>query len=85
MPPADPATLEVKKVDIRPRKSDITIDRLALIWTPWRVGPDGVATPLSNVEGWPRRSVRRVTNLAGTGRVDPSSHDRVQRSMGISV
>ncbi len=45
----DPSTLEIKKVDIRPRKSDITIDRMALVWTPWRVGPDGVATPLSDV------------------------------------
>jgi hypothetical protein len=43
---ADPSALEIKTVDIRPRKSDITIDRMALVWTPWRVGPVGVATPL---------------------------------------
>ena len=46
---ADPSALELKKVDIRPRKSDIAIDRIALVWTPWRVGPDGVATPLSEL------------------------------------
>jgi hypothetical protein len=45
----DPAALELENVDVRPRKSDIAIDRVALVWTPWRVGPEGVATPLSDV------------------------------------
>ena len=45
----DPAALKLENVDVRPRKSDIAIDRMALVWTPWRVGPDGVATPLSDV------------------------------------
>jgi hypothetical protein len=42
----DPSSLELESVDVRPRKSDIAIDRVALVWTPWAVGPDGVATPL---------------------------------------
>jgi hypothetical protein len=45
----DPSSLELKKVDLRPRKSDIAIDRLALVWTPWSVDPEGVATPISDV------------------------------------
>jgi hypothetical protein len=45
----DPSAPKLEKVDVRPRKSDIAIDRVALVWTPWRVGPDGVATPLSDV------------------------------------
>ena len=42
---ADPALLELKQVEISPRKSDITVERLALVWTPWIVGADGVAVP----------------------------------------
>ncbi len=42
---SDPSSLEVENIDIRPRKSDIVVDRVALVWTPWRVGPDGIAEP----------------------------------------
>jgi hypothetical protein len=43
---ADAATLELKTVDIRPRKSDTSLGRIALVWTPWRVGKDGIAEPI---------------------------------------
>ncbi len=37
-----PETLEVETVSIRPRKSDISITRVALAWTPWSRTPDGL-------------------------------------------
>ncbi len=30
---------------IRPRKSDLAVEGLTLVWTPWRVGSEGVAEP----------------------------------------
>jgi len=42
----DPEALELKTVKIRPRKSDIALGRVALVWTPWRVGKDGIAEPI---------------------------------------
>jgi hypothetical protein len=44
---ADPTALDVEKIDVRPRKSDITVGQVRLVWTPWRVGPDGIAEPLA--------------------------------------
>ena len=43
---ADPEALELKTVKIRPRKSDIALGRVALVWTPWRVGKDRIAEPI---------------------------------------
>jgi hypothetical protein len=48
---ADPTALELEELQIRPRKSDIAIDRIALVWTPWRVGADGVAEPAFDIAG----------------------------------
>lgn len=42
----DPETLELGEVAIRPRKSDIMVEETLLVWTPWRVGPEGIAEPL---------------------------------------
>lgn len=39
------AALEVNDVELRPRKSDISITRTALVWTPWRVDATGIAEP----------------------------------------
>ena len=39
----DVDTLPVDELDIRPRKSDIEIRRLVVIWTPWLVEESGVA------------------------------------------
>jgi len=44
---ADPASIEVTEEAIRPRKSDITVNRLALHWMPWWLDAEGVATPAS--------------------------------------
>jgi hypothetical protein len=41
----DESELEIVEVPVRSRKSDTTIDRVALVWAPWRVGRDGIAEP----------------------------------------
>jgi hypothetical protein len=38
---ADPASLALDEVTIRPKKADVTVTRLALAWTPWRTAADG--------------------------------------------
>ncbi|HPF26393.1 MAG TPA: hypothetical protein PK159_07365 [Steroidobacteraceae bacterium] len=37
----DPSTIELRSVEVTPRKSDIAIGDVALAWTPWRRGADG--------------------------------------------
>ena len=39
------AELEVKELRVACRKTDLEIQPLMLVWTPWRVGPDGIAQP----------------------------------------
>jgi hypothetical protein len=36
---------ELEEVPVRPRKSDITLGTVGLLWTPWQVDPDGIAEP----------------------------------------
>ena len=40
-----PEELDLSEILIRPRKTDITITRFALIWTPWKVDQAGFAVP----------------------------------------
>ena len=47
---ADPSTLEVKEVPVRPRKTDISVDQLMLVWTPWKLTRDGIAEPVYDLE-----------------------------------
>jgi len=42
---ASPVDLDLTEVSIRPRKADIAVSRVALAWTPWRVGRDGGREP----------------------------------------
>nr|PZN60393.1 MAG: hypothetical protein DIU62_14635 [Pseudomonadota bacterium] len=37
----DANALTIREVQLAPRKSDITIGRVQLLWTPWRRGADG--------------------------------------------
>ncbi len=37
----DPTAVELEEITVRPRKSDVTVTRLALAWTPWSTAPDG--------------------------------------------
>jgi hypothetical protein len=42
----DPSAAPVEKTQIRPRKSDISIGAVGLVWTPWRVAADGMTEPV---------------------------------------
>ena len=42
----DPAALKLEEIPLRPRKSDISVSRLALAWAPWRQLDDGTLEPL---------------------------------------
>lgn len=33
-------------LEIAPRKSEISIERFSLVWTPWSLDPDGIAEPV---------------------------------------
>ena len=41
----DPAGVEIVSSSVRPRKSDITVGTLALLWQPWKTGADGMLEP----------------------------------------
>jgi hypothetical protein len=41
--PADPAGFDLSELEVPARKSDVEVSRLALVWTPWRVAPTGIA------------------------------------------
>jgi hypothetical protein len=45
-----PEDLELEEIMIRPRKSDIFVTPLSLVWSPWRVGMDGIAEPHFRIE-----------------------------------
>jgi hypothetical protein len=40
----DPANLVIEEVAVQPRKTDVTIGRVTLCWTPWTVDATGIAT-----------------------------------------
>jgi hypothetical protein len=48
---SDPTNLELQEIKVRPRKSDIAVERVALVWTPWKLGPEGIAEPAARREG----------------------------------
>lgn len=41
----DPAAIQLRRVQVSPRKSDTAIGEVALAWVPWRVGADGFPAP----------------------------------------
>jgi len=45
----DTNALAVTEVKVVPRKADLEIEPLLLVWTPWWVGRDGVARPAHGV------------------------------------
>lgn len=40
-----PDALELEELPVRPRKSDIAVEPVALVWAPWTVDRDGIAEP----------------------------------------
>jgi hypothetical protein len=43
-------SLELETIDIPSKKSDIRLNRLALVWIPWQVDEMGIATPLVDIK-----------------------------------
>ena len=43
--PVDPASFELDHMPQRPRKSDIAVSSLRLVWLPFKVGRSGIAEP----------------------------------------
>jgi len=41
----DPTAFNVEEVAVRPRKADLAIDRILLVWEPWNVDDSGIAEP----------------------------------------
>jgi hypothetical protein len=41
----DVSTIELRRVEVAPRKSDIAVGEVAIIWAPWRTGADGFPAP----------------------------------------
>jgi hypothetical protein len=41
----DPTAIELEEKVIRPRKSDVEVEPVTLVWTPWSVSPEGIAEP----------------------------------------
>jgi hypothetical protein len=41
----DASTLSLRSVQVTPRKSDIAVGEVALVWAPWRTGADGFPAP----------------------------------------
>ena len=39
----DAEELELEELEIRPKKTDISIEKFGILWTPWRVDEDGIA------------------------------------------
>jgi hypothetical protein len=42
---AQPGALEIESIDVQPRKSDIEVGEVMLLWTPWSVDSAGIAKP----------------------------------------
>ncbi|NND98689.1 MAG: ATP-binding protein, partial [Pirellulaceae bacterium] len=38
--------LELEPIEIPPRKSDLKAEDVMIVWTPWQIDDDGIATPL---------------------------------------
>jgi len=38
--------LEFERFELKPRKADVQIDRVALVWLPWRIDAAGRAEPV---------------------------------------
>lgn len=43
----DPTSIELEELTLQPKKADITISQVALVWTPWSVAESGTTTPLA--------------------------------------
>jgi hypothetical protein len=44
-----PENLALEAIEIPPRKTDIKVKQVSLVWIPWQIDADGIATPLINL------------------------------------
>jgi len=47
----DPQTIAIRPVRLSPRKSDIAVGRVTLLWVPWQTGTDGLPRPAFTLGG----------------------------------
>jgi hypothetical protein len=40
-----PESIQLEQVELKPQKADIEVDKVSLVWMPWRVSAEGVAEP----------------------------------------
>jgi len=40
------ASLQIETRELKPQKSDIEVDKVSLVWLPWRIDANGVAAPM---------------------------------------
>jgi hypothetical protein len=41
-----PESLSLELLELKPRKADVVVGRVSLVWLPWRIDPDGQAEPI---------------------------------------
>lgn len=46
----DVQQIEIEAIEVAPRKSDLKIEPLKLVWTPWQIDEQGLAEPLYDVQ-----------------------------------
>jgi septal ring factor EnvC (AmiA/AmiB activator) len=44
----------IEKFTVRPKKSDLNVSKIGLVWTPWKLDSVGIATPAFRFEGTPQ-------------------------------
>jgi hypothetical protein len=42
----NPSSVPLESIELKPQKSDIEIDKVSLVWLPWRVDSNSAATPV---------------------------------------
>ena len=57
----DPQRLALERIELKPRKADIEVDSVALVWLPWCVDTQGHAEPLCEESLPPSRVDNEVT------------------------
>ncbi len=43
---ATPENIDLETVTIRPRKTELSVKQVSLVWTPWKIDSTGIAEPL---------------------------------------
>ncbi|MCP4199590.1 MAG: hypothetical protein GY762_20790, partial [Proteobacteria bacterium] len=49
----DPSRIELQPQEIPPRKSDLKVGYVMIVWIPWQIAADGESMPLTEVSEGP--------------------------------